>query len=324
VAHFAGVQLCGSVWSCPTCGPHIRQERALDADRACGWWLQKWGTGSVMLLTLTLPHDFGEALAELLLTVRASFSALMAGRRWQADKARFALAHYIRAHDATVGENGWHPHIHLVLLAERALSLDELRALELRLYERWAGAVVSRGHKSPSRAHGCQLEQARDRGDVARYVCQVVTGEEERPRSVALELARGDLKQSRHEGHRSPWEVLAALAETGDCADLQLWHEWERATRGVQAIRWSKGLRALVGLGQEQSDEEIVAAEIGGETLYRFSCPEWRAVCETRGARGELLELAEEGGALAVARRVAAILRAWELVEARRLWREAA
>jgi hypothetical protein len=79
-----------------------------------------------MLLTLTLPHDFGQPLTELLDTVRQSFSILVSGRRWQEDKTRFGLMHWVRAHDVTVGPNGWHPHLHIVLLGSRRLSSREL------------------------------------------------------------------------------------------------------------------------------------------------------------------------------------------------------
>lgn len=310
IAHFTGLQLCGLVWVCPVCGPYLRQQRADELDRACAWWLDQHGVGSVMLLTLTLPHDQGDTLARTLDTVRQAFTALVAGRRWQDDKARFGLRHYVRAHDCTVGPNGWHPHLHIVLMAERVLNADDLAELETRLYDRWVGAVVKNGLRRPSRSHGIQLQQARSLRDVARYVCQVVTGrEDETPstrRGLGFELARGDLKTGRRDGHRTPWEVLAAFADTGDLDELALWHEWEEATRGVQAIRWSAGLRDLVGV-VEQTDDELRAAEIGGEVVYQLRPGEWDLLCKTSGARPLVLDLAEDGGTVAVVRYLQAL-----------------
>ena len=301
VAHFAGVQLCGSIWICPVCGPYIRQRRAVEVDRACAWWLDRYGTGAVMLLTLTLPHDVGDSLRSVLSAVRAAFSALVAGKGWQTDKARFGLAHYIRAHDCTHGKNGWHFHVHVLLFGERKLSEHELMALETALHRRWAGAVTRCGFREPSEEHGVRLEQARNGSDIARYVCQVVVGDnEDRPRAVAFEVARGDLKTSRHDGHRTPWEILAAFAESGDCDDLTLWHEWERHTRGVHAMQWSKGLHKLVDV-EEQTDEELRAVEVGGELVYIFGEGEWYVVSRHRGARARVLQLAEDEGADAVA-----------------------
>ena len=65
-----------------------------------------------------------------------------------------------------------------------------------------------------------------------------------------------------------------ALAETGDPYALELWHEWERETRGVRAIRWSNGLHKLVAV-EDKTDEETVTEEIGGEVIYEFGPNEW-------------------------------------------------
>jgi hypothetical protein len=308
IAHFAKVQLCGRVWACPVCGPRIRQDRARDVDFACARWIERYGPGSVMLLTLTIPHDRGESLATVLEAVSASFATLVAGRRWQEDKARYSVSHYVRAHDCTVGEHGWHFHIHVVLLATRALSAEELQGLGDSLFGRWAHAVERLGRRPPSRLHGLQLEQAHCHQAVSDYVFQVVSGDGARSKPVALEVARGDLKSSRHDGHRTPWEVLADFAETGDLEDLALWHEWERATAGVHAIRWSKGLRRETGLAAEYTDDEIVQVEIGGEIIYTFQGDEWAAVCATRGAQAMLLTAAEQGGTLAVVRCLQSLL----------------
>ena len=153
VAHFTGFQQCGSVHLCTVCAPIIRNERSQEIDRAAGTWLEQHGAGSIMLVTLTVPHSYGERLADVLSTVREALSTLHAGRAWQADKAAFGLKHYIAAHDQTVGVNGWHPHLHNLLFAERELTDDDVSKLEARLYERWADAVVKHG--------GASLEEAR-------------------------------------------------------------------------------------------------------------------------------------------------------------------
>lgn len=314
VAHFAKLQLCGLIWVCPVCGPHLRQMRAIELDHACKWWMEKKSEGSVMLLTLTLPHDTGDTLEKTLGTVREGFTELVRGRAWQEDKKKYQITHYVRGHDCTVGPNGWHPHLHIVLLTETTLSRTELSELETRLYHRWARAVTARGLRPPTRKHGIKLEQARSRGDVARYVCQVVTGQEkERPRPIAYELTRGDLKTGRRDGHRTPWEVLSDFQNTGDIADLALWREWEEGTKGVHAIQWSRGLKKLVGI-TEQTDEELQAIEIGGEVVYTYKNKdaEWRAICETRNARRRVLEAAEHGGTIAVAKYSEEVLADWK------------
>ena len=300
VAHFQGVQLCGRIWICPVCGPRIRAVRSEDLNSACAEWIRHHGDGSVLLLTLTLPHDFGEKLTTLLDITRAGFATIVSGRAWQRVKRDFGLVHYVRAHDFTVGPNGWHPHLHVALFASHALTESNLAALETRMHSQWARAVSKHGHREPDRRHGVKLEQARSRADIARYVSQVIVGSGDHSANLANELARSDLKQSHHLGHRTPWQVLASLAESGDTADLAIWHEWEAATRGVHAIRWSNGLRRAVGLGKQATDEEIAASEVGGNVVYRFDSGEWNVVRKIRGAPARILELAENRGSEAV------------------------
>ena len=296
VAHFANLALCGRVWLCPVCGPKIRDRRAHELDLACASWIRTYGVGSVMLLTLTMPHDFGQPLDQLFGTVRAAFTSLVSGRAWGVNKGRFDLAHWVRAYDVTIGPNGWHPHLHVVVLGRRGLSAHELTDLEGDLFARWRNTITAKGFRAPSREHGIRLEQARTKGDLSRYVCQVIVGSDESSLPVALEVARGDLKVSRKSGHRTPWQVLGDFAETGDATDLSIWREWEQASSWVHAIRWSNGLRHEAGLGEEQTDEEVVAVEVGGEVVYVFAMTDWAILCRIRGGRGEVLRVAEESG----------------------------
>ena len=299
-AHFAKVQLCGSIWTCPVCGPRIRQARAVDVDLAASWFLTHRGPATVYLLTLTLPHDFGEELETVLRATRRAFSELVAGRAWQSDKATFGLDHYVRAHDVTVGANGWHPHLHILLFGNRSLEAAELAQLRARIFERWVRSIAKLGRDLPTWAHGVQLEAARSREDVARYVCQVITGAPDRPASVAMEMTRGDLKRARHLGQRTPWQVLEDYGRDRNPRDLSLWRQWETATAGVHSIRWSKGLRALVGLGVELTDEQLVAIDVGGEIVWEFRPDRWRAIMFRPGIHAGILSAAEQGGTIGV------------------------
>ena len=49
----------------------------------------------------------------------------------------------------------------------------------------------------------------------------------------------------------------------GDPHETRLWHEFERASRGRRQMTWSKGLRDLLGLNDERTDESVAEDEIG-------------------------------------------------------------
>jgi hypothetical protein len=117
-------------------------------------------------------------------------------------------------------------------------------------------------------------------------------------KSPGNELARGDLKSGRN-GHRTPFQILDDFRWSGDADDIGLWRTYERATKGHQAITWSKGLRALLG-APERKDEEIAAEEVGGEVLVMIPVETWRAVVRVPGLATFLLDEAERGGADAV------------------------
>jgi hypothetical protein len=306
-----GVRLCDLIWTCPVCGPRIRQERAAELDHACREWLRtmagpgasgEFGFGSVLFLTLTVPHDYGEALADVLADVRAAWSQLLAGRARQQDKARFGFRHYVRSHDVTVGRNGWHPHVHAVLMCNRRLTDAEVIQWRGELLTRWRRALLARGRKAPSDAHGIRLEIVKSVDDLPAYVLQVAGDGTERRKRVSLEVARGDLKTSQHAGQRTPWEVLGDYRARPNRNDLALWQEWERATRGLHAIQWSRGLRAAVGLPPAGAPKEPDPPAEGEEEVYRWRGPDWLDVSHRDGRIAAVNQAGERGGSLGVAR----------------------
>lgn len=320
VAHFAQVQLCGAVWCCPVCAPRIRQLRAAEVSHALGWWMRQHGAGSVALLTLTVRHGRHHHLADLVPTVRAGFRALTAGRFAKQLRADYGLVHHIKGWDATFGPNGPHPHLHVVLLLDAPLSDARIDALRRAIYAQWSRTVVARGLDAPTEQYGAHLDVARDVRRLSRYVGQVTSGEgddddtaamEAGALAVAQEVARADLKAARREGHRSYWQLLAdacrplcdadGVLDEAVEADRDLWREWERATAGITALRWSPGLRAAVQLGAEVTDEQAVAVEVGGVTVYTFADHlDWQRVCRLRGARQAVLVAAEVGSTAGV------------------------
>lgn len=309
VAHYSNLQHCGAGWVCPVCGPKIREQRALEVDAVATAWAERYGVGAVLLLTGTAPHGRHDELGETFDGIKAGWENMMSGSRWQTDKRHFQAAHYIRAADVTHGGNGWHPHFHAIVLARRQLEDWEVSALQARLYDRWADGVEGATGQRPTAEHGLQLEKARAVRDVARYVCQVVGGEDGK-RELARELTRADLKTTKAKGQRTPWQILEAIDQAPRCdedgviaigraRDVQLWREYERATKGRHLVQWSRGLReAALGIGaqldqDELTDEAIAAAEVGGARVLQIAAGFWWAVRRKRGAAALLLRLVE-------------------------------
>jgi hypothetical protein len=93
------------------------------------------------------------------------------------------------------------------------------------------------------------------------------------------------------------------VVATGDAGAARLWQEYEAATFGRCAIRWSNGLRARL-LGSEDSctDVEAAAAEGEGITLLRamVGADEWNRI-NRQGLAGHLLTSIEEAAGMLLA-----------------------
>jgi hypothetical protein len=119
----SGTTRCHSIWCCPVDAAAIRAERASDISEAIVRHLGAGGTA--YLVTLTARHYRRHSLEELLDAIRDGFKGLTSGAQWAGDKARgregerqrMGVVGIIRATEVTESErNGWHPHLHLVVL----------------------------------------------------------------------------------------------------------------------------------------------------------------------------------------------------------------
>lgn len=90
--------------------------------------------------------------------------------------------------------------------------------------------------------------------------------------------------------------MLRDFAATGDCADLALWREWERASLGTRSLTWSRGLKARYSVS-EKTDEEIAAKQVGGELIAELTVDQWNLVNGEHLGTLALLEAAEDSGA---------------------------
>jgi hypothetical protein len=249
---------CGSPWACPVCGAKIARERAEEVRsdiarcRADG--------GEVYMLTLTTPHDQGDALQPLFHAVADAWRYAIQGRQWLALKARLGFLGFVRgADDPTVGPNGWHPHLHVLLFFAKPLATADQLFLREFFWRRWARRIVERhGYRSPSPEHGAVLTVSGD-GD---YVAKL---------GLADELTGGLYKRAR-DGHRTPLQLLQD-AERGDKEAAKRWSEYYRATFRRRRLTWSRGLRARYAWKPEQSDSEIAAGDEGLPVEVRFEEP---------------------------------------------------
>lgn len=303
VAHFRGLQLCGSIHACPVCAPKIREGRADEINRAAVAHLD--AGLQLEFLTLTVPHGVGDDLARLVDVLADGWRRIWQGRSGMARRDAYDVQGYVRSLDLTHGANGWHPHLHVLLFFGASWTGDERERFRLELLEVWRRWAAANGVRSPSAAHGVDLRPVTTVRELGGYLAKI-----DNQWHAGRELARADRK-SGGLGGRTPWEILRDAHQNGDASDLRLWHEYERATMGRKAITWSRGLKARY-LIDDLEDQELAEAVVGGELVAVIPAELWRRVARTRGLRAELLRSAERGGLWAVRDTITTVLgREW-------------
>lgn len=288
-AYYCDVQTCASVWSCPVCAAVIRQRRALEIERICLEHLA--AARSIGFLTLTFPHRQGEPLGDLLPLLTRCWDRLCQRRGYRAATAALSLLGFIRATEVTYGRwNGWHPHLHNLLMFDQAVSDDDLAALRDLISEAWADVVQKQGRKRPGEEVGVTLAPVTSSG-VGGYLAKVQDqyGAE---RSIGREMQRFDAKKGRKQS-RTPFELLEQAVQ-GVTPELPLWWEWEAATKGRRALAISTAVRERYEV-DESDDEALAQAAVDGDALGTVSAAGYSLLVKAR-AETHFLDLAEDGG----------------------------
>lgn len=230
-AHFEGVQTCGSVWSCPCCGARISETRRGELNRLLVW-ARAQGL-AVSMVTLTARHGREDDLADLLDRMKDAKRRWAQHRTYRAIKADVVGS--VTATEVTAGgANGWHPHFHMLLLTRPGVDLAPLGPA-------WLASLAAAGLDGAGAAFRVQ-----DASAAGRYVAKWGAGEE---------MTMTNRKAGRKGRGRTPAQLLAASCDQGDKIAGHLWREFSGVFRGRRQLVWSRGLKALAGVG-EVSDED--------------------------------------------------------------------
>ena len=291
-AHYSGLIVCGSVWTCPVCAAKISERRRLELQAAIAQ--HRESGGDAYLLTLTTPHGRRDDLAQLLAMQAKALASFTAQRAVKAVFAEMGEIGRVRAFEVTHGRkgtnNGWHPHYHFLQFAKGGADAAQLMDWRTRLYLEWAKCCERAGLGTPSFQHGLDLQ---DGSKADKYLSKW---------GLECEMTKGHIKQAKA-GGETPFDLLrAVLADKSDRQAAALFSEFGRVFKGKRQLSWSRGLRARIDLAEEKTDEELSREQSeDAELLGLISVDEWRDVLRVQ-ARGVVLELAAAGGWLAVAR----------------------
>lgn len=242
-AHWANVQRCGSVWTCPVCAKQITEKRRSELEKGLNQW-KTVHSGSVLLLTLTFSHSINESLSSLLAGQKRAYKRFCENTRVVNLMLLMGVQHKVKGFEVTYGRNGWHPHNHILLLTENAV--EDFKQYQAELAQIWINCCTKSGLNAPSMEHGLDI---RDGNYAQKYVSKW---------GLEHELTKGHVKKGRNGGF-TPFDLLMYSMVDADLNGrtmASLWQEFAISTKGARQLVWSRGLKNLLEI-EEKTDEEL-------------------------------------------------------------------
>lgn len=280
--YFGGLVICGDVWSCPLCAAKISEHRGEEIKRAVESWEAQGG--SVAMLTLTFPHYENQKCKPLLDKFAQARRTMKNRPSYKTLMRQIGLAGDINRTEVTYGANGWHIHCHTLLFLT-----GNVRLMPGALLPLWSSACEAVGLPSPSRAHGVKVSTPKE---VAEYIAK--QGKETSNWTIEKEMTKGHIKRGGKEG-MTPFDLLRAYRDTKEERYAELFREYSKAFRGKRQLVWSRGLRDLLALAPEISDEEAATStDELDELLSMIPLKVWNYIRKCN-LRGQVLELANQG-----------------------------
>lgn len=285
-AFYQGLLTCARVWHCPVCAAKISERRraeltdAFDAAMELGM--------RAHFVTLTVPHGIGDDINELLAKLSEALKRLSHGkyaikRCVEQQLPSETLHGYIRALEVTHTENGFHPHYHIVLFTSQGVTSEFLREAYLSA---WVRACRLAGLPEPSAERGVTVKDG-------TYADSYVT-----KWGLEDEMTKAHMKQTRRKG-ATPWGLLRAVLDEDDPdyppeRASALFRVYAEAFTGRRQLYWSNGLRKLLQVSQELTDEELAnkAEDEQAVSLATLTSVQWKAIRRFR-QEAHILTVAE-------------------------------
>lgn len=285
-AFYHGLMSCGRVWHCPICAAKISEKRRVELKNAIGFAKEK--KLGIHFVTLTFPHGISDDLEEITKMMSKAYGKLSSGKHSIKMKLKNLNPNntfhgFIRAVEVTHGKNGFHPHVHMIVITDGSVTRDVMQCVYC---ESWMRACRLAGLPIPSKEHGCTVKDGSFASD---YVSK--WGLEE-------EMTKANQKKTKSKG-MTPWGLLKCVLEGDDSVYTpeyasNLFRVYARVFKGKRQLFWSVGLRKFLSLGSEASDQELADGPDDEQALVlaTLTPEEWKIVRHKK-QQANLLSVAE-------------------------------
>lgn len=303
-ASFSNLQLCDSKWVCPVCSEIAAnaKKEELKEDLIL---LEKRGFYAHML-TLTVPHSRDDSLEDTLSKLSKAKSKLF--------KDGLALqneGHITSLEVKYSSENGWHPHLHLIVITNKKYSDYEIKGTlgvnpksfgvlgyEKMIGIQWQKYCKSVGLREPSLRHGVDLKCGYDdKNHKTTELIDYILKDD-----LASEMTKSHTKIGKYNADSVTPFQLALLAE-GDEENSPfavLFREYAKAIKGKNNGKKSPKLVKLLDKIKNPIGPQLPASEEDSDSIespvlvYELQEKEWRVLCSDHESKGKLLILIEQ------------------------------
>jgi hypothetical protein len=249
--HWDNVHKCGSVFSCKICSKQVSEKRRQELKIASEKWKKQGNT--LLLLTLTHSHTISDNLKDLISKQKKALTYFFG---WFKGKELFNSVNkfgHITANEDTYGDNGFHPHKHILLFCGGDVSFKLQHCFKLKLFNHWLKCCERAGLSLPSNKHGLDIRN----GDYASKYISKWGIEEEMTKSIT---------KCGKSGSYTPFDLLNLSIKHNDYlingrTPACLFKEYFSARKGTRQLSWSRGLKSYFGIS-EKNDDDIVKEAI--------------------------------------------------------------
>jgi hypothetical protein len=278
-AHYGGLMVCGSIWTCTICASKITERKSNIIQSTIDAHKLAHPNGDVLLVTLTFPHSREDNLDDILKKFRSAERGFSNTKAVMNIKRDMGFIEPIKSLELTYGhQNGFHPHSHQLWFIRD--KMDHAAAKEI-LFKHWRIYCIKRGLEAPSFEHGVDIRGGLNAGE---YTAKMGW-------NLGKEVAKGHTKKAK-QGRFAPFDLLQEYYTNETAWSKAKFIEYAKATFGLHYISRFPKLQKLYDITDKSDEtlarEETDLADLVGLLTYK----QWKKVCASE-YRALVLEMAE-------------------------------
>lgn len=328
---YHGLGRCGCVWTCPTCSYKILSRRKDQISRILQNALAEDTT--VGFLTLTIPHHRRQSAKELRKLVAGSWRKLRqrrafrkmtgeikvdpqqillsSGRGRKKSYPKVILPDFegdIRSLEITYGQNGFHPHLHILIFAK--CSPAQMKVFCNGTFKIWAQIIKKAGYGECSEdAYDYQEVDSPEK--VAEYVAKwdvakemtdaagAKGGKGRNPSQILADIyqEKGNVKQDKaiYKEYAEAFKGSPKITINGKLKEKYLVLDWQIIQSFETEQMRQEALRKEIELVHDKKDQDIVYEKQKGKVIGEIHKKVWSGMIR-EGLREIVKDHIEAGG----------------------------